>query len=84
MSHIIELTGEFENLIAFVREATENAGNSNIDIVALGKKAADLCGVVEENTNPAIAQQIRPLMAQLIQELDTLAMTLEKQKQDSE
>lgn len=80
MSKVADLTNQFEALIDFVRQATDMAGEKNIDIADLGLKAAHLCEAVE-NENPAIAQAIRPLMAQLIQDLDTLAMKLEQQKE---
>ena len=80
MSNLSDLTEKFENLIAFVREATDNSETQVIDVSALGLNAAHLCEAVE-NENPAIAQAIKPLMAQLIQDLDRLAMKLETQKE---
>jgi len=82
MSKAEELTKQFEELIDFVREAADNVGKTDIDVAALGLKAGHLCEAVE-GENPAIAQVVRPLMAQLIQDLDGLAMKLEQQKEDT-
>ena len=80
MSDIAVLTEKFEALIDFVRQASDSGAVQTMDVSDLGLQAAHLCEAVE-SSEPDVARAIKPLMAQLIQDLDTLAMTLEKQKQ---
>lgn len=79
MSEINILTEKFEALIDFVRQASDSDTIQMMDVSDLGLKAAHLCEAVE-GSEPGVARAIKPLMAQLIQDLDVLAMKLEKQK----
>ena len=79
MNNADALTEKFEALIDFVRQASDSEAIQSMDVSDLGLKAAHLCEAVE-GAPPETARAIKPLMAQLIQDLDALAMKLEKQK----
>ncbi len=80
IQEITKLKTKFEDLTHFVRTARNAVDQQrNVPIDQLGMSAAKLCEMVEK-APPPVAIEIKPLMAELIEELDHLAMGLERQK----
>lgn len=77
MTKIEALEREFNDLISYIRQASNAPENGlKIDSVMLQNKVEELSGKAE-NSDPKTAARLRPLMSTLIEELDVLAGRLE-------
>lgn len=78
------LKARFEALIAFIREAQDTVENGTVvDLGDLDMKVSKICEDVE-NSEPSIAKNVQPLMADMITHLDALAQSLSKLQDQQE
>ncbi len=71
-----ELKRRFEDLIAYINKANEDVLDGRIgELADLDKDVTALCRDVE-SSEPALARDMQPLMAEMISKLDELAQNL--------